>query len=266
MRKLDQLILEKQIPVGCVVGIYELPYYPPENRFRFNGHNICIIGKDEENGEYRVLDSNATEKVTITREDLIKVRFAKGAYPLMGQMYWIKSIPADLPERLRPEKTDVDFLKPLVLKAIKDTCKNMTSQPKWFPYVGVNGIHYLARKMRTWEKTLGKRRARLYLVQVIRMLEEIGTGGAGFRFVYGAFLQEASERTGLAVLNDYSLRITEIGDMWRDFGYKASKVFKRRAGDDLTYDDLANIVEKIGEAEHLFYLDLLKTVDSLMES
>jgi len=266
MRKLDQLILEKQIPVGCVVGIYELPYYPPENRFRFNGHNICIIGKDEENGEYRVLDSNATEKVTITREDLIKVRFAKGAYPLMGQMYWIKSIPADLPERLRPEKTDVDFLKPLVLKAIKDTCKNMTSQPKWFPYVGVNGIRSLARKMRTWEKTLGKRRARLYLVQVIRMLEEIGTGGAGFRFVYGAFLQEASERTGLAVLNDYSLRITEIGDMWRDFGYKASKVFKRRAGDDLTYDDLADMVEKIGEAERSFYLDLLKTVDSLMDS
>ena len=75
MRKLDELILEKQIPVGCVVGIYELPYYPPENRFRFNGHNICIIGKDEENGEYRVLDSNATEKVTITRDDTFSFSF-----------------------------------------------------------------------------------------------------------------------------------------------------------------------------------------------
>ena len=263
MRKLDQLILEERIPVGCVVGIYELPYYPPENRFRFNGHNICIIGKDEENGDYRVLDSNATEKVTITREDLIKVRFAKGAYPLMGQMYWIKSIPADLPERMRTDKPDVEFLRPLVLKAIKDTCKNMTSQPKWFPYVGVNGIMYLSRKMRTWEKKEGKRRARLFLVQVIRMLEEIGTGGAGFRFVYGAFLQEASERTAIPELNDYSLRITEIGDMWRDFGYKASKVFKRRAGDSYSYDDLADMLEKIGEAERSFFLDLLKAVDRL---
>ena len=265
MRKLDQLIMDEHIPVGCVVGIYELPYYPPENRFRFNGHNICIIGKDEESGDYRVLDSNATEKVTITREDLLKVRFAKGAYPLMGQMYWIKSIPEDLPERMRTDKPDVEFLRPLVLKAIKDTCKNMTSQPKWFPYVGANGILYLSRKMRTWEKKLGKRRARLYLVQVIRMLEEIGTGGAGFRFVYGAFLQEASERTGIAELNDYSLRITEIGDMWRAFGYKASKVFKRRTGETYTYDDLADMLEKISDAERSFFLDLLKAVEGYLK-
>ena len=261
MRKLDHLILEERIPVGCVVGIYELPYYPPENRFRFNGHNICIIGKDEESGDYRVLDSNATEKVTITREDLIKVRFAKGAYPLFGQMYWIKSVPKDLPEKMRKDKPDVEFLRPLVLKAIRDTCRNMTSQPKWFPYVGCNGIRYLSRKMRLWEQKEGRRRARLLLVQVIRMLEEIGTGGAGFRFVYGAFLQEASERTGISELNDYSLRITEIGDMWRDFGYKASKVFKRRAGDNYTYDDLADMLEKISDAERSFFLDLQKAVE-----
>jgi hypothetical protein len=31
-----------------------------------------------------------------------------------------------------------------------------------------------------------------YLGQLIRMQEEIGTGGGGFRFIYGAFLQEAS--------------------------------------------------------------------------
>ena len=264
MSKLDELLMEKKIPVGCVVGIYELPYYPPENRFRFNGHNICIIGKNEESGDYRVLDSNATQKVTITHEDLIKVRFAKGSYPLMGQMYWIEDIPDDLPERMRTDKPDVEFLKPLLLKAIKDTCKNMTSQPQWFPYVGTNGIHYLARRMRTWEKKLGKRRARLNLVQVIRMLEEIGTGGAGFRFVYGAFLQEASERTGISELNDYSLRITEIGDSWREFGYKASKVFKRRAGDEYSYDDLADMLDRIGDAERSFFLDLSQAVDKYM--
>ena len=260
MRKLDELLLEKKIPVGCVVGIYELPYYPPENRFRFNGHNICIIGKDEERNEYRVLDSNATQKVTITRDDLIKVRFAKGAYPLMGQMYWIKSVPDDLPKRLSTDNPDVDFLRPLVLKAISDTCKNMTSQPKWFPYVGVNGIRYLAKRMRTWEEKMGRRKARLQLVQVIRMLEEIGTGGAGFRFVYGAFLQEASERIGIAELNDYSKRITEIGDSWREFGYKASRVFKKRAGEEYTYDDLADLLETIGDAERSFFVDLKQAV------
>jgi hypothetical protein len=49
--------------------------------------------------------------------------------------------------------------------------------------------------------------------------------------------------------------------MWRDFGYKASKVFKRRAGDNYTYDDLADMLEKIGEAERTFFLDLLQMVE-----
>jgi len=51
------------------------------------------------------------------------------------------------------------------------------------------------------EENMGKRDAALNLAQVIRMLEEIGTGGAGFRFIYGAFLQEAAEKTGIESLN-----------------------------------------------------------------
>ena len=246
MRRLDELVLEKKIPVGCVVGMYELPYIPREYRFPFNGHNICVIGKDATTGDYRVLDSNATQKVTISRDDLLKVRFPKGGvYPLMGQMYWIESVPEHLPD-----------LRPLILKAIKKTCRNMTSQPRFIPYVGVNGIFYLSRRIRKWEQKMGKRRAQLNLAQLVRMLEEIGTGGAGFRFVYGAFLQEAAELTGIAELNDYALRITEIGDLWRDFAYKASRIFKRRAGDHYTYDDLGDLLQTIGEQERQLFVDL----------
>ena len=45
MHKLDELLLVQHKPVGCVVGMYYLPYTPIEYRFHFNGHNICIIGK-----------------------------------------------------------------------------------------------------------------------------------------------------------------------------------------------------------------------------
>ena len=40
MKKLDKVLLGQKIPVACVVGIYDLPYYPPEYRMHFNGHNI----------------------------------------------------------------------------------------------------------------------------------------------------------------------------------------------------------------------------------
>ena len=116
MQKLDEILLKQHKPVGCVVGMYELPYMPPEYRFRFNGHNICVTGKDEKRDLYCVLDSNATQKVTISSKDLAQVRFpAGGVYPLMGQMYWIKSVPEQLPD-----------LKPLILKSIHKTCWYMT--------------------------------------------------------------------------------------------------------------------------------------------
>lgn len=246
MRDLDRLLLEKRIPVGCVVGMYNLPYMPIEYRFHFNGHSICIIGKDEQTGDYSVLDPNLTQKVTISRKDLVKVRFAKGGiYPLLGQSYWIKSVPEQLPD-----------LNPLIFDSIRKTCKNMVSQPKFIPYAGTNGILYMSKRIRNWEKTMGPRRAKLNLTQVIRMQEEIGTGGAGFRFIYGTFLQEAADKTGIAELNDFSKRITDIGDLWREFAYKASRIIKCREGENYTYDDLGDLLQRIGEQEQVFFTEL----------
>ena len=251
MHDLDEVLIQQKKPVGCVVGMYYLPYMPDEYRFHFNGHNICIIGKNEENQEYSVLDANAIQRVTISNKDLIKVRFAKGGtYPLMGQMYWIKSIPEQMPD-----------LKPLVLKSIKKACWMMVSQPKCIPYVGANGIIYLSKRIRQWEKEMGKRRAALNLAQIIRMLEEIGTGGAGFRFMYGAFLQEAAKITAIDELNVFAERITQIGDLWRDFAYKASRIFKKRQGENYTYDDLGDVLQQIGEQEKSFFKELKSLVE-----
>jgi len=256
MKMLDRVLLEDKKPVACVVGMYYLPYMPIEYRFHFNGHNITIAGKDEETGDYTVLDGNAIQKVKISRKDLIKVRFAKGGtYPILGQMYWIKSMPEQLPD-----------LNPLILKAIKKTCWYMISQPSFVHIAGVNGILSLSKRIRKWEKTMGKRRAQLNLAQLIRMLEEIGTGGAGFRFMYGAFLQEASQRTGLTELNRFSERITAIGDKWREFAYKASRICKRRDGEQYTYDNLGDILEDISAKERAFFTDLNEFIVKQLKS
>lgn len=245
MRRLDELLLHNHQPVGCVVGMYYLPYIPIAYRFHFNGHNICIIGKDERANTYSVLDTNVTQKETIGYQDLLKVRFAKGGtYPIMGQMYWIKSVPDTLPA-----------LKPLILKAIRKVCHEMTAYG-FVPWIGARGIRNLARRIRTWDVAMGEREARLNLSQVIRMLEEIGTGGAGFRFMYAAFLQEAAERTGISELNDFSRRMTAIGDLWRKFAYQGARIIKKRKDEGYTYDGLGDILEQIATLEYQFFTDL----------
>lgn len=246
MEELDRLLLQEQKPVGCVVGMYDLPYVPPEYRFRFNGHNICIIGKDEQTDTYYVLDSNMTQQVSISSDDLLKVRYARGGtYPLLGQMYWIEDIPDRLP----------DF-SPLITDAIRRTCRNMIGQPSFIPYFGTNGIFYMSETIRKWETKMGNKKALLNLAQVIRMLEEIGTGGAGFRFIYGAFLQESAAKTGMAELNDFSQRITVIGDMWREFALKGSRMIKRRKSGKYTFNDLGDLLWEIGNKEKTFFLEL----------
>ena len=57
--------------------------------------------------------------------------------------------------------------------------------------VGVKAIADTGKKIKKWRDKLGQQKAGLYLAQLVRMQEEIGTGGGGFRYIYAAFLQQA---------------------------------------------------------------------------
>jgi hypothetical protein len=246
VRKLDSLI-EQGVPAGCVVGMYFLPYMPLEYRFHFNAHNICVIGK--EGDEYLISDPVATEKVTISSRDLLRARFSRGTYPPLGKLYWIKSLPSKEPD-----------IKTLVHKAIIKNCYRMIHEPGPMPYVGVNGFKYLGNKIPKFPKIYGDRKAALHLAQLIRMMEEIGTGGAGFRFLYAAFLQEASEITGISELNDFSQRLTDIGDQWRVFASEAGRICKNRSSDGVDYQTIGDHLKTIGQQESIFFTDLEKVV------
>ena len=51
----------------------------------------------------------------------------------------------------------------------------------------------MAKLIRKWPKKKGTKSANHYLGQIVRMQEEIGTGGGGFRYIFAAFLQESSK-------------------------------------------------------------------------
>lgn len=244
MQALDRL-LAQDMPVGVLVGVFHLPYFPKEYRFHFNAHNIAVTGK--ENGAYVVSDPVILQKETIGYDELKRCRYAKGTYPPYGKMYWI--------DRVKTKNPD---LKQAVIKAIKLNCRRMLDIP--VPFFGVRGIRTLAKRMRRWEKRFGSYRAALNLAQVIRMLEEIGTGGAGFRFMYAAFLQETAGILNLPDFRKYAVQMTEAGDMWREFAAAAGRKFKNRGDDICTYDELADKLMKIAGAEEAIFRTLRETV------
>jgi hypothetical protein len=247
MNALDKL-LEQGIPVGNVVGVFYLPYIPKEYRFHFNAHNLCVIGK--ENGVYTVSDPVSLVTNELTYDELKRVRFAKGTYPPMGKMYWIKKV-----------KTTTPDMKAGIISGIKLNCKRMLDIP--IPYFGVRGIYLLAKKMRSWEVKLGAKKAALQLAQVIRMLEEIGTGGAGFRFMYAAFLHEAADILNRPEYRDFSVQMTQIGDLWRNFACEAARRFKNRGEHICSYDQLADKLTHIADEEKRFFTLLRKEINKL---
>jgi hypothetical protein len=245
-RAMDELdkTLEKGLPVGIQAGVFHLSYFPPAYRFHFNAHNLTVYGK--EGDTYFISDPVMEYPTTLTSEELKKVRFAKGALGPNGKMYY----PIDIPE-------EID-LKSAIKKGIKQTADWMTTIP--VPLFGVKGIRYLSKRLRNWPEKLGPKKAAAYLAQMVRMLEEIGTGGAGFRFIYAAFLQEAAGVMEDDRYNEFSKEMTKIGDKWRNFSSLAAQTCKGRSADPDGYNTVANLMLEIADDEEKFFTELKKLI------
>lgn len=138
------------------------------------------------------------ERKEINYKDLARIRFAKGAMAPKGRLYYPYYV---------PKKIDI---RPEILSGIKKTAKNMVGVP--FPLIGVKGIRILSKKMRKREQSLGQDKAAYYLGQMLRMEEEFGTAGAGYRYIYGAFLKEAANVLNKPALKDISGEMGETAN------------------------------------------------------
>lgn len=236
--------LEAGIPTGMLVGVYHLTYFPDPYRFHFNAHNLVAFGKTDDT--YHISDPIMEEAKILTSADLKRVRYAKGTFAPKGHMYWAKDIPKS-----------VD-LRQAIIKGIKHTCKDMLTIP--IPMFGVKGIRFLSKKLRNYPKKLGARKAASYTGQIVRAQEEIGTGGAGFRYMYGAFLQEAAEVLSNPKLKELSYEISEVGDLWREFAIITGRIVKNRNKADESYDTAADLLLKIADKEEGFYKKLQKAI------
>lgn len=236
--------LDQGIPVGMLSSVFYLPYLPKAFRFHFNAHNIVVYGK--EGNEYLVSDSVMDNSTRIDRKDLIRARFAKGTSPPRGRMYY----PTHIPEDIQLEKA--------IRHGIRWTSYELTHIP--VPLFGLKGIHTFAKKVRTWPDKLGTRKASQYAGNVIRMQEEIGTGGAGFRFVYAAFLQEVAPIIGEEWLVDKAAELTSIGDRWREMAYIAGRICKGRNESDQDYNAMADIMIDCAEREYKLFSELFQKV------
>jgi len=237
MRRLDELLAQGEV-VGLQTSGYWLPYFPEDMRFHFNGHNLLVYGK--EGDDYLISDPVAELPQRCASADLQKARFARGVMAPKGLLYF--------PDHIGRKEISADD----IVKAIRKTTKIMLGP---IPLVGVRGMRMLARKVAGLDRS---EYALNYVGHIVRMQEEIGTGGGGFRFLYAAFLQEAAAITGIAVLGGLAGQMVDIGDGWREFALKAARMIRGREAFDPPR--LAAMLDGLAAREAGFFRDLKAAV------
>lgn len=240
---LDEKI-EAGIPVGCQVGVFHLSYFRVEYRFHFNAHNLIVYGKEKD--RYLISDPVMETTTSLSAEELQKVRFAQGPLAPRGHIYYPLNVPVITKE----------VLQKAIITGIRRNSRDMLYIPGGI--AGVKGINYTANKIRTWRKKIGSRQAALYLGHIVRMQEEIGTGGGGFRFLYAAFLEEAAGILENDQLLRVSEKITRAGDLWRDSALLMSGIYKNRLDSQKDYDNCADLLNEISAVEKDAFLELSK--------
>lgn len=235
--------LEQGIPTGMQVGVFNLTFFPPEYRQHYNMHNLVAFGK--EGNLYHISDTVMEFPQVLTSEDLLRVRYAGGAFAPQGKMYWINKVPPTID------------LKPAIKTGIKKTVYDMIGIP--FPLVGIKGLKWMARDIRKWPVKHGNEKASFYLGQILRMAEDFGTGGAGFRYIYGAFLKEAAgqfnNHEGLLEAADM---MGKTANKWREFTYVGARNCKNRSKPEEDYGMLSDLLMGIAVDEERVYRKLEK--------
>lgn len=228
--------LKEGKPVGTQVGVFYLTYFPKEYRFHFNAHNLIVYGKEGDN--FLISDPVMEKPTTLSSYELERVRFAKGALAPKGQLYY-------------PKKTfDVtdEQIKKAIVSGIKRNVRDMLHIPG--NIAGVKGIVYTGKKIKKWRDKLGLQNAGLYLAQLVRMQEEIGTGGGGFRYIYAAFLQEAfAYHPEQEELMNISQSFTKAGDLWREAAVQAAGIYKGKITGQQDFNVMGDYLIEIAAIE-----------------
>ncbi len=238
MAEMDRL-LDSNKPVGLLVCASFLAYFCPDFNMPFNGHTTLIYGRDGE--EYLVSDPIFEYTTRATREQVRKARFSLGMNAPKGFIFYPEYFPETIDYRMA------------IRKAVKKTV-TMMLQPM-FPWVGIKAIYTMARAIKRLDKNPDRDKIRNYLGNIITFQEEVGSGGGGFRFLYAAFLKEASELLNMPALAEASQKMVAVGDLWRQAALSCSKVIRGKDEKASTLP-IAEAFRKCAKAEKEVYLML----------
>jgi hypothetical protein len=200
--------LNQDIPVLVQTDIYYLDYY--NSKTHFPGHIVVVCGYDEQKEEIYLSDTGFEDLQTVSYENFKKSRSSKvKPYPLNNNWF-----------EIGPGFAEVDYQK-LIPKSLKSNALNMlngVSSPRGIS--GIQSIYELSGDISNWKHVEDWKWCFRYSYQVI---QKRGTCGAGFRWMYRDFLNEAKNHFDFKFTDKLAKKMDIIGNKW----YELSNLFKK---------------------------------------
>jgi len=196
-------LIGRNIPVMIHVDMPYLRYLGLPEQAHFGAHTIVVAGIDEDEGIAYIADTMFKDLQVATLKELEEAR-SSTFKPFPPENKWLTF---EFPKKITP-------VEEALRNAVATTVASMVHPP--IKNLGVKGIDHFANEIVTWPKMFPpekKSSRQLYEVSYI-MMEEDGTGGGLFRYLYAEFLTEAGELLNSKELLDVGQRYYQIGRKW----------------------------------------------------
>lgn len=246
MAALDRL-LEQDIPVAVQVDFFYMNYLPAYARAHFNAHFVNVVGR--EGDTYQISDSYYPAVAELDRETLKIARSVKGPFAPAGFQFYVKAVQSETE------------LRKAIKAGIKQTCFYMLRLP--MPFMGIRGIQKFADKVTGWPalcRDIDHLSHEIMMIHVI--LEDRGTGGGGFRYLYASFLKEAAGYLEMPQLNEIAIEMMGNGDAWREISLFVARIGKQRDLGQNRLKELKRMIMERADVER----DLFKRLSKITKN
>ncbi len=250
MRKAEKTLLEllySSHPVMLQVDMGYLPYFDfGGEEYHFGYHVIVVAGHNQETREVLIADRDLPLHL-VSWDDLTKAR-GSTFQPFPPKNHWYTF---DFSEYHLPKPDDVILsIQEVSLGMLEPAISNF----------GVKGIQKAAKRILKWSDVLTPGELRRTCLNSYFFIDSRGgTGGGIFRYMYGRFLKEASDITGIVSMSEIGGRFIEVGDQWQEVGILFNRGFE--ADDPVTVlPEISDKLSSIADDEQMIWQDLITLV------
>lgn len=206
--------IDRDQPVFIYVDMPYLKYLNLEEDYHFGGHAVVLFGYDDDQQLFYISDRDSKDHPIPTPKGCVAQDYHLVSYEDMenARSSCYRPFPA------HHKYLDFDFSnirsvsEELILDAVRENSLSMLNAPAHL--LGLNGIEKFSKEVLKWKNFDPEKRKRTGTTNYFMINADGGTGGGLFRKMYGSFLIEASNLTGLQSLAKTGKCFLSVGDLW----------------------------------------------------